>query len=63
MIQEPSPEVTPLVTETEASSEVVGTSSEVVGSTSRVVGMDDNDNHSSEEELEDIIGNSSLKKV
>ena len=30
---------------------------------SLAAGMDDNDNHSSEEELEDIIGNSALKKV
>ena len=44
-----SPAVTAVTTEVERSS--------------LAAGMDDNDNHSSEEELEDIIGNSALKKV
>ena len=52
-------------------SSLAGRSSEVnspavtteVERSSLAAGMDDNDNHSSEEELEDIIGNSALKKV
>ena len=60
------------VTESSLSEAAAGRSSEVnspavtevtAERSSLAAGMEDNDNHSSEEELEDIIGNSALKKV